>query len=154
MRRILAAALTVAAMTTLPASPTSAAADDGPRRCPEPVVADGYDETERWVRVTLTATGCPPREKTRLPLTVRIERSDPFGVDGVDKTVMCGPLRTDVEDGSSYSCSMQLALAHSAEEEADYTIYVMWPGADGTETATFESTCVSDGKRAECREHK
>ena len=115
-------------------------------------MAAGYDETERWVRVTLTATCCPPRENTRFPLTVRIERSDRSGVDGVDKTTYCGPFRSDAEEGTSYSCSMELALAHPAQEEADYPISVSWPGAEGNEAATFESTCVSDGEQAECRE--
>jgi hypothetical protein len=149
MRRVLAVVLTVTALTTLPATPSPAAADDR-GRCPEPVVADGYDETERWARVTLTATGCPARENSRFPLTVRIERSDSGGADGVDKTVYCGPFRSGAEDGTSFSCSMELALTHPAEEEADYSIYVMWPGAEGNEAATFESSCVSDGTHAEC----
>lgn len=112
---------------------------------------DGYDESERWVRVTLKATGCPSRENSRFPLTARIERSDFAGADGVDKTVFCRPFRSGVDD-VTYACNLELALAHPAEEEADYTIYLMWPGEEETETATWESTCVSDKEQAEGRE--
>ena len=152
MRAIVAAALATCTLTVLPAAAVTAAEPAPDNSCPAPRISDSYDPAERIVQVSLPATGCPTREIRRFPLSLRIERSDWSGSDGADRTVLCGPFRSGVEEGTTYSCEVELILAHPPEDEAEYAITVAYPGIDGEETATYKSVCTTDDQTAECED--
>lgn len=148
MRALVAAAFACVALTVPPVTAAHANAE-GPGHCPAPLPTVDYDAERMAVSFSVEASGCPTREESRFPLSIRIARTDDAGIDEVARTRWCGPFRP-AEDGTTYSCDIELAMAHEPEESAGYGIEIAWPGPDGKETSAFELGCVSQPEEAGC----
>jgi hypothetical protein len=148
MRAIVVAALTCAALTTLPL-PAAHAEPQTEARCLRPIPSVDYDSERFFLSASIDARGCPAREERRFPITARIVRTDDNGVDEIARTRWCGPFRSG-EEGVSYSCGLEVTLAHEAEESAGYLVEVIFPGPDGDETTGMEFGCRTNPEETDC----
>jgi hypothetical protein len=153
--------LLVAAVAALCLTPpafahsTAAASQKAADACPAPEVTSDYDGERFSVHATLLASGCAAREHRQFSLSGWVSRVDDTTGEGHGRVVGCGPFQSsdDMDPDApprTYSCDIDLSVEHPAVERAQYEVEVTYPGADGDETVTFDSFCVSSEEGTSC----